>query len=244
MCNIGLLIFCTLYCLALEYHPDRNPGGESEFNTKFQAIQVAHEILCDPHQGLKYDTERLRAGYGELYQNATSEENTSSYAPNKPATPKPSQASSQEPPLSGAQKYAKYAAASHQQTRADAFQASQAQLPPKTVWSKIDPSSAEGDRSRTSTRDNLGARTIFGSPIDEAARSQERTISKPISRTTTPWLPAVATEADEDQATMPKPVRRRSTPMLDGMEIDERTQTSKTIPTLIKPQNRKMIHPT
>lgn len=78
MCNIGPLILRALYGLALEYHPDRNPGRESELNTKFQAIQVAHEILCDPHQRLKYDTERLRAGYGELYQNVTREENTSS----------------------------------------------------------------------------------------------------------------------------------------------------------------------
>src|SRR5689334_15353685 len=116
MCNTGLLIFRDLYCLALEYHPDRNPGRESEFSTKFQAIQVAHEILCDPHQRLKYDTERLRARYREVY------------APSKPATPKPSQASSQEPPLSDVQKYAKYAKASlHQPTRADAFPASQAQ---------------------------------------------------------------------------------------------------------------------
>lgn len=52
---------------ALKYHPDRNPGKEIEFNSKFQAIQAAHEILVDPTQRLKYDTDRLRAGYGKFY---------------------------------------------------------------------------------------------------------------------------------------------------------------------------------
>ena len=52
---------------ALKYHPDRNPGREAEFNAKFQAIQAANEILSDPQQRLKYDTDRLRAGYGKFY---------------------------------------------------------------------------------------------------------------------------------------------------------------------------------
>lgn len=123
--------------------------------------------------------------------------------------------------MSGAQKYVKYAAAAPQQARADAFQASQAQLLPKTAWSKFDASSAEGGRSRTSTRDNLGARNIFGLPIDEAARQQGRKLSRP--------TPAVSTEAAEDKVTMPKPVQRKSTPILDDMEIDEETQASKTV---------------
>ena len=46
--------------LALKYHPDRNPGRESEVVTKFQQIQAAHEILCDPTQRLKYDNERKK----------------------------------------------------------------------------------------------------------------------------------------------------------------------------------------
>ncbi|ORY03865.1 DnaJ domain-containing protein, partial [Clohesyomyces aquaticus] len=41
--------------LALKYHPDRNPGRESEFVTKFQQIQAAHEVLSDPQLRLKYD---------------------------------------------------------------------------------------------------------------------------------------------------------------------------------------------
>ncbi|KAI9677313.1 MAG: hypothetical protein M1829_002656 [Trizodia sp. TS-e1964] len=46
--------------LALKYHPDRNPGHELEFNSKFQAIQAAHEILTDPELKLKYDIDRAR----------------------------------------------------------------------------------------------------------------------------------------------------------------------------------------
>ncbi|KAF2116182.1 hypothetical protein BDV96DRAFT_645519 [Lophiotrema nucula] len=46
--------------LALKYHPDRNPGKESEVLNKFQAIQAAHEILSDPAQRLKYDNERKK----------------------------------------------------------------------------------------------------------------------------------------------------------------------------------------
>ncbi|KAL1845595.1 hypothetical protein VTK73DRAFT_469 [Phialemonium thermophilum] len=46
--------------LALKYHPDRNPGRESEVNSKFQTIQSAHEILTNPEQKAKYDAHRVR----------------------------------------------------------------------------------------------------------------------------------------------------------------------------------------
>ena len=46
--------------LALKYHPDRNPGRETEVVTKFQQIQAAHEVLSDPSQRLKYDNERKK----------------------------------------------------------------------------------------------------------------------------------------------------------------------------------------
>ncbi|KAG9671086.1 hypothetical protein KCU99_g7948, partial [Aureobasidium melanogenum] len=50
--------------LALKYHPDRNPGKESEIVPKFQAIQAAHEILHDPVSKTRYDTDRRKAGLG------------------------------------------------------------------------------------------------------------------------------------------------------------------------------------
>lgn len=126
--------------LALKYHPDRNPGREAEFNAKFQAIQAAHEILSDPQLRLKYDTDRLRAGYGKLYgppkTNTTRQSTTAGYShptsartqtSSKPGFP-PRPSSYQTPPSAGAQKYASYARAQpwekmhdEAQTRADAF---------------------------------------------------------------------------------------------------------------------------
>ncbi|KAG9231321.1 hypothetical protein BJ875DRAFT_444198 [Amylocarpus encephaloides] len=46
--------------LALTYHPDRNPGRESEVTSKFQAIQSAHEVLTDDAERSKYDSSRAR----------------------------------------------------------------------------------------------------------------------------------------------------------------------------------------
>lgn len=136
--------------LALKYHPDRNPGREAEFLTKFQAIQAAHEILTDPQQRMKYDTERLRAGYGKLYGPSPPRRTaTSGYpAANKTQTPKPQTprpASYQATPSSGAQKYANYAKAApqqyermyEQQARADAFRGFQGMKP--NGWSNFDP---------------------------------------------------------------------------------------------------------
>lgn len=103
------------FCPALKYHPDRNPGKELDFVTKFQSIQAAHEILSDPQQRLKYDTERLRAGYGKYY--AAPKANTSRKAPtshNSTSSSKPPPfytrpQSFQNGPSSGAQRYASYA---------------------------------------------------------------------------------------------------------------------------------------
>ncbi|RMZ73801.1 Meiotically up-regulated [Pyrenophora seminiperda CCB06] len=65
--------------LALQFHPDRNPGRETEFVVRFQEIQAAHEVLCDPVQRAKYDAERKK------YRNA----NISTNTPNTPRTRPP-----------------------------------------------------------------------------------------------------------------------------------------------------------
>lgn len=49
---------------ALKYHPDRNPGRESEVNSQFQTIQSAHEVLIDPVERQKYDAGRRRGARG------------------------------------------------------------------------------------------------------------------------------------------------------------------------------------
>ncbi|ATY58411.1 Heat shock [Cordyceps militaris] len=41
--------------LALQYHPDRNPGREQEVNAKFQIIQSANEVLGNAEEKAKYD---------------------------------------------------------------------------------------------------------------------------------------------------------------------------------------------
>lgn len=109
-----------------------------EFIARFQAIQAAHEILSDPQQRLKYDTERLRAGYGKYY--STPRANTSrktpaaGYTPASGPKPPPSSARPQHyqnGPSTGAHRYTSYARAAPQQpwgkkhdegqTRADAY---------------------------------------------------------------------------------------------------------------------------
>ncbi|KAJ5642167.1 Heat shock protein DnaJN-terminal, partial [Penicillium lividum] len=128
--------------LALKFHPDRNPGRETEFIAKFQSIQAAHEILSDPQQRLKYDTDRLRAGYGKVYgppRTNTQRRSTQAPAappPRAPKTPNPRPAYEQwggatpNGASAGAQRYSAHARAGPQQwaprqddaqTRADAF---------------------------------------------------------------------------------------------------------------------------
>ena len=50
--------------LAIQYHPDRNPGREVEFHSKFQIINTAHEILGNAESRRKYDASRSRVGIG------------------------------------------------------------------------------------------------------------------------------------------------------------------------------------
>ncbi|KAL1960818.1 hypothetical protein VTO42DRAFT_5801 [Malbranchea cinnamomea] len=137
--------------LALKLHPDRNPGREQEFNAKFQAIQEAHEILTDPQRRLKYDTDRLRAGYGRTSgprkSNAAPQPRKPPFPPTSrtapfPTTPPPRPSSRShnwagpppsnaygQPPSAGAQKFSGYARASsawdkkydEAKTRADAY---------------------------------------------------------------------------------------------------------------------------
>ncbi|CRG89265.1 Meiotically up-regulated gene 184 protein [Talaromyces islandicus] len=161
--------------LALKYHPDRNPGKEAEYITKFQAIQAAHEILTDSQQRLKYDTERLRAGYGRLYdppaQTSSRRANTSSStayasaaAAAKSSTPKPPRPTSyQNPPSGSAQRFASYAKAAPQQTyeyeqkqaRADAYRGFQT-MP---GWAKFNPTNGKTGPPPPPTRSNTTAGT-------------------------------------------------------------------------------------
>ncbi|GAB1217847.1 hypothetical protein ATERTT37_007090 [Aspergillus terreus] len=176
--------------LALKYHPDRNPGRETEFIAKFQAIQAAHEILGDPQQRLRYDTERLRAGYGKLYgpgkpttPRKTAPNNFASTASTRPQSAKQSfsgrpQSFHQQGPSSGAQRYASYARAAPKQpwekgqddgqTRADAYRGFQDM---KNGWSRFNPRTGGAEFPNGSPRMSKSAYEYFA--------SQSKTSSKP-----------------------------------------------------------------
>lgn len=108
--------------LALKYHPDRNPGRETEVNAKFQTIQAASEILLDPEQKAKYDSGRARGGRSAGSAFSTNRP-ASGYATGNPwanagsnfpppptrnthARPKP------PPPSAGAQRYSRFGSTS------------------------------------------------------------------------------------------------------------------------------------
>ncbi|MCJ1380919.1 hypothetical protein MMC17_004028 [Xylographa soralifera] len=101
--------------LALKYHPDRNPGKEIEFNSKFQEIQSAHEILIDPIQKSKYDADRRKTAVLSSYTSptTTSTPGRSPYT-NFPPPPRPPPTTSKttypQPPSTGANRYANFAA--------------------------------------------------------------------------------------------------------------------------------------
>ena len=63
-----------------------------EYNSKFQAIQSANEVLTDPQQRAKYDAQRMRAGLLHTYTGSSS-------SPTRPSVPtRPSMADFPPPP--------------------------------------------------------------------------------------------------------------------------------------------------
>ncbi|RDL35774.1 uncharacterized protein BP5553_06386 [Venustampulla echinocandica] len=101
--------------LALTYHPDRNPGRETEVTAKFQKIQSAHEVLIDATERARYDANRVRvtsSHYKSAYGGPTSSgvrgnpwsSAGSQWAP----PPKPPTARRAPPPSTGARRYEKF----------------------------------------------------------------------------------------------------------------------------------------
>ncbi|KUJ16751.1 uncharacterized protein LY89DRAFT_63797 [Mollisia scopiformis] len=116
--------------LALTYHPDRNPGRESEVTAKFQKIQSAHEVLIDPTERAKYDANRIRVS-SSSFRNTYSGGQASGVRGNPWANagaqwappPKPPTARNRAqppPPSTGAGRYAKFTP-----PNASAYQAAQ-----------------------------------------------------------------------------------------------------------------------
>ncbi|EPS25538.1 hypothetical protein PDE_00472 [Penicillium oxalicum 114-2] len=167
--------------LALKFHPDRNQGHEQEVIAKFQAIQAAHEVLSDSQQRLKYDTERLRAGYGKLYGPAktAARKPQPHYSPSyasaaPPKTQGPKASSSNRPqgpasgPSAGANRYATHARAGPQewqkpqdqsQTRADAFKGFHNMRGQN--WRGFDPTSGAAPRQQNTPFGHQKAKSAY-----------------------------------------------------------------------------------
>ncbi|EEB07433.1 meiotically upregulated Mug184 [Schizosaccharomyces japonicus yFS275] len=75
--------------LALQYHPDRNPGQEDKYVQLFQQLQLAHEVLGDPSKKRVYDSL-----YHEVLRNTRTEGRKTKTTPRK-STGRASNASNQ-----------------------------------------------------------------------------------------------------------------------------------------------------
>ena len=108
-----------MHSTALKYHPDRNPGKEVEFNSRFQTLQAAHEVLGDPLQRAKYDADRIRAGLFSSYSSPTKPDMPPrspnvNFPPPPRRAPPPATSASKPPPFpatpsAGTGRYAPYA---------------------------------------------------------------------------------------------------------------------------------------
>ena len=53
--------------MAMQYHPDRNPGKEEWANGKFKEINEAFSVLCDPEKRRQYDYFGLAGDIGDIF---------------------------------------------------------------------------------------------------------------------------------------------------------------------------------
>lgn len=57
--------------LAMQYHPDRNPGKEQWANDKFKEINEAYGVLGDPEKRKQYDQFGTVGDLGDIFGNAS-----------------------------------------------------------------------------------------------------------------------------------------------------------------------------
>lgn len=56
--------------LAMEYHPDRNPGNEHWANEKFKEVNEAFGVLGDPHKRKQYEKFGTVGNAGDMFSSA------------------------------------------------------------------------------------------------------------------------------------------------------------------------------
>ncbi|MCJ1287921.1 hypothetical protein MMC26_007273 [Xylographa opegraphella] len=159
--------------LALKYHPDRNPGKEIEFNSKFQEIQSAHEILIDPIQKSKYDADRRKTAAFTSYTSPTAT-NTPARSPytNFPPPPRPHPTTSKttypQSPSTGASRYANFAANDKSWTRQN--NDAQAKTEAARAWAEMKHGPNAGGSFGKNTRQNR-ANSFQTQPNNEPSKS-------------------------------------------------------------------------
>ncbi|PBP22338.1 DnaJ domain-containing protein [Diplocarpon rosae] len=124
--------------LALAYHPDRNPGRESEVTAKFQKIQSAHEVLIDPLERAKYDSNRVRPSrYGGQSSGVRGNpwSSAGSAFPPPPKAPTAQRSQRPPPPSTGARKYDKFT--TQQQSAYTAFEGPGARTATYQAWEHL-----------------------------------------------------------------------------------------------------------
>ncbi|KAI9055026.1 hypothetical protein LZ554_002166 [Drepanopeziza brunnea f. sp. 'monogermtubi'] len=122
--------------LALTYHPDRNPGRESEVTAKFQKIQSAHEVLIDPQERAKYDANKIRPSrYGGQSSGVRGNPwaNAASAYPPPPKAPTAKERQRAPPPSTGARRYENFATP-QQSAYAASQEGPQARKDTYTAW--------------------------------------------------------------------------------------------------------------
>ncbi|KAH9887137.1 hypothetical protein F4778DRAFT_434739 [Xylariomycetidae sp. FL2044] len=165
--------------LALKYHPDRNPGKETEYHSKFQIIQSAQEVLTDENLRRQYDDAR-RSNSRMPGASGVRGNPWQDIHKNYPPPPKRAPATSQARTTSGAQRYASFASGmprnarttpkddpQTRRERADAWDNMRARKPPTTPGRA--PTSATRDTRTSGTGPVPPPRTAYQQQKAQAA---------------------------------------------------------------------------
>ncbi|KAI0387669.1 hypothetical protein F5Y04DRAFT_9420 [Hypomontagnella monticulosa] len=191
--------------LALKYHPDRNPGRESEVNPKFQIIQSAHEILVDDTLRKQYDD--ARRNYSSRFPRASGVrgnpwQDISKQYP-QPPTRHATQTSSTKS-HSGAQRYAHFAPGVSRAGRPNNRDDPQSRKAYADAWDSMRPGSARRGHPQSPGRAPTSAtRDTRGSDSDSMPRTawQQQKAQASFGNRRTGFTPRSPGQSDEPPVT-------------------------------------------